>query len=377
MKTEKHVYEKLLDEEFIRKCILKAAKGKRKRRDVRQVLNNIPHTINVIKETLETDSFKPAIHYPKIIYEHGKERTIVKPKFFIESIVHVMVSELLKDIYMPKFYEYSCASVPGKGCLFGKKTIQKWITKLKRQHPGRKIYVLKLDIRKFFENVNRDVLLELLSRNIKDSRFMDLLATIVDCPEVKGLPLGFVTSQWLANIYLTFFDNFVKQNLKCKYYIRYMDDVVILDVDKYHLHFIRSKIQIILESVFRLKLKKNYQIFPLAGITLTGRPLDFIGYKFYHDRITIRKSILCKTRKTANKIASNGIERCGRHIRLSAISRIGNLKHANTYNYYMSHIKPKVDYEYLTKIESKYSKGVNLDDAYILHIGERLNARRA
>lgn len=377
MKTVKHIYDRLLDEDFIRKCIFKATKGKRKRRDVRKVLNNIPHTVNVIKETLGTDSFKPAVHYPKIIHEHGKERIIVKPKFFIESIVHVMVSELLKEIYMPKFYNYSCASVPGKGCLFGKKSVQKWINKIKRRHPGRKIYVLKLDIRKFFENVDRDVLIQLLSRNIRDTRFMKLLSVIIDCKEVNGLPLGFVTSQWLANIYLTFFDIFVKQNLSCEFYIRYMDDLVVLDIDKYRLHFIKSKIKIILNGMFHLDIKRNWQVFPISGFGITGRPLDFMGYKFYYDRITIRKSIIYKTRKTANKIKKTEIEHCHMHHILSAISRIGNLKHANTYNYYLTHIRPFVDYEFLTKIESTCSKGVILDDASILYIRERLNARRA
>jgi hypothetical protein len=107
MKSFKNLYTKLLDKEFITECIYKASRGKRKHRDVKRVLNNVPHYVEVIYEMLDTDSFEQKPHRVREITERGKTRIIVIPHF-IESIVHYMVIEILKPIFMNRFSNFSC-----------------------------------------------------------------------------------------------------------------------------------------------------------------------------------------------------------------------------------------------------------------------------
>lgn len=221
MKTFKNLYPKLLDKDFISSCIWKASKGKRNRRDVKRVLNNVSHYVNIIYDMLETDSFKQPKHHVRTIVERGKERIIVKPNF-IESVIHYMVMELLKPILMNRFDKGVCASIPGRGSSYGKKLVSRYIKNLQRKHyffP--RLYVFKIDIRRYFQNINRNILMDKLKALIADGRFLNLMFVIIDCKEVSGLPLGFLTSQWLANFYLLKFDGEYEADLLRKIYGRY------------------------------------------------------------------------------------------------------------------------------------------------------------
>ena len=102
----------------------------------------------------------------------------------------------------------------------------------------------------------------------------------------KGVPIGNYLSQFFANLYLTYFDHWVKEELKCKYYFRYADDIVILGNDKNYLRNVLVSIKLYLKQVLNLELKPNYQIFPVES-----RGIDFVGYKFYHTHVLLRKSI--------------------------------------------------------------------------------------
>ena len=97
---------------------------------------------------------------------------------------------------------------------------------------------------------------------------------------------GNYLSQFFANLYLTYFDHWVKEELKCKYYFRYADDIVILGNDKNYLRNVLVSIKLYLKQVLNLELKPNYQIFPVES-----RGIDFVGYKFYHTHVLLRKSI--------------------------------------------------------------------------------------
>lgn len=102
----------------------------------------------------------------------------------------------------------------------------------------------------------------------------------------KGLPIGNYISQFAANLNLTWFDRWIKQVLKIKYYYRYCDDIVILHPDKDYLRYCLQKIEEYLADNLKLKVKRNWQIFPVEA-----RGIDFIGYVFYHDRTLLRKDI--------------------------------------------------------------------------------------
>ena len=108
----------------------------------------------------------------------------------------------------------------------------------------------------------------------------------------KGVPIGNYLSQYFANLYLTGFDHWCKEELKCRYYYRYADDIVILGESKAHLSNVLVAIKLYLKHVLKLGVKGNYQIFPVES-----RGIDFVGYAFRHDYIRVRKGIKNSCRK--------------------------------------------------------------------------------
>lgn len=156
-----------------------------------------------------------------------KERSIEKPRYNYEQVVHHIVVSACYDIFMQGMYEFSCGSVPERGAHYGKKYIERWI----RTDTKNCKYVLKMDIRHFFESVDHDVLKAWLEKKIRDKRMLHILNLIIDGSE-QGLPLGFYTSQWLSNFMLQPLDHYIKEELHAVHYIRYMDDMVVFGRNK-------------------------------------------------------------------------------------------------------------------------------------------------
>lgn len=124
-----------------------------------------------------------------------------------------------------------------------------------------------------------------------------LLDKIIDSNgKDKGLPIGNFTSQYLANLYLSYFDHFVKEDLRVKYYYRYMDDMVVLDGSKERLHELLDKFGLYLGAELKLEIKANWQIFPVDA-----RGIDYVGFKQNHYDILLRKGILLRFYKKWNE----------------------------------------------------------------------------
>ena len=132
-----------------------------------------------------------------------------------------------------------------------------------------------MDIRKFYPS--HDILYEMLQKKIKDKKLLSLLKEIIY--SAKGVPIGNYLSQFFANLYLTYFDHWIKEELKCKYYFRYADDIVILGNDKNYLRNVLVSIKLYLKQVLNLELKPNYQIFPVEEQIL--QVTNFITLTFY------------------------------------------------------------------------------------------------
>ena len=146
------------------------------------------------------------------------------------------------------------------------------------------MYCLKCDISKYFDNVDHAVLLELLGKKISDKNILWLLREII-ASNPQGIPIGNLTSQLFANIYLNELDHFVKRELREKYYLRYMDDFLILGDDKEHLRHVKESIQIFLRERLKLEMHpKKAEIFPI------DRGVDFLGYVLRDGKRLLRKS---------------------------------------------------------------------------------------
>lgn len=313
------------------------------------------------QDELKTDllnyakNFKNAKHKPKEIYDgiQRKKRIILVPTKE-EQVIHHMVVNVLKPIFMKSMYVHSYGSIPGRGAIAGKKrkknkgrggksAVEKWI-KLDRKNTK---YVLKMDIQKYFDSIPHEILKRKLAEIIHDKEFLDILYEIINATE-KGIPLGFYTSQWFANYYLTELDHYIKEELHVKYYIRYMDDMVIFSDSKESLLAIRLQINEYLQNVLGLTMKQNWQIF-----SLEKRFLDFMGFRFYPNKTTLRKTIMLKATRKAKRL----YKKCTVHGAHQMLSYNGWLKCTNTYNLYLRHIKPYIDFDVCKRVVSHRDRG--------------------
>ncbi|MBR0340729.1 MAG: RNA-directed DNA polymerase [Oscillospiraceae bacterium] len=362
MKSLSHIYENILDEGNIIRTMYKAFSGKKKTKSIKQFL--APESIGRNAENVRQailDGTLPAQERrnPKIVHEPsvGKDR-IIYPPHNDEHVLHHLVCQELEPMFRKGMYEFCVASVPGKGDSYGRKYMHKWI----RSHHGKKLYVLKIDIHHFFDSIDRNILFGKLAKRIRDERFLDIIRKILwydGDPDGKGIPIGFYTSQWFANFYLQDFDYYVKQALGAMHYMRYMDDIVILDTNKRKLWRIFYAVRSYLETELCLVINDNWQLFRFSyhdrkSGKEKGRAIDFMGYVFHHDRTTMRKRTLFRVRKKANRIAKHDTPTWYESTQM--ISRAGRMKHAQTYGYFARWIKSKVNMKKLRKTVSNYGR---------------------
>ena len=331
----------------------KALIGKRDKKRIKEFTENPQETIDDMYDWVLY--YKPHHHTPITINDGitKKKRKILVPCFQELCIQHLIVKQL-EPMFYQGMYEHSYASIPNRGAHKGKKQIEKWI---KYDSKNCK-YVFKGDIHHFFPSINHDILKAKLAKKIKDEQFLDLVYKVIDTTKT-GLPIGFYTSQWFSNWYLMEFDHFVKEQLHAVHYIRYMDDIVIFGSNKRKLHKMVIEIQKYLKEKLDLELKDNWQVYRFDYIKHGkhyGRDVDFMGFRFYRNKTLLRKSILCKARRKANKIAKKDkptIYDCKQ-----MVSYIGWLDYTNTYNYYLHYIKPKINFQQLKRRISAYDRKI-------------------
>lgn len=328
MKRYGFLYEKICDKSNIETAIWKASKGKRKRKDVKRVINNIDYYISEIHDMLVNETYVPSDYIVGSVNEgtSKKQRDIFKPNFYPDQIIHWAIILQLSPIFEKGMYKFTCGSIPGRGIHYGKKYIERWVEDDRKNTK----YFLKMDIKKFYPSVSVELLERSLSMKIKDKKLLSLLHSILI--KGKGLPIGILLSQWLANFYLQNLDHYIKQECKAKYYVRYMDDMVIFGPNKKELHKIRIKIELYLKNM-KLTLKSNYQV-----SKLDKEHLDFMGFRFYRNRTTLRRSIMLRITRKIKKIWKKGY--ANPHDASSIISYLGWIKHSDSYNLFIRWIKP-------------------------------------
>lgn len=317
----------------------------------------------VIEQSLDwIINYENAEHTPVYICDGitRKERTIIVPTMEELFVQHCIVSAL-KPMFAKGMYEHSYASLPGRGAHKGKRVIEKWI----RTDPKNCKYVLKMDIRHFFDSIPHDLLKAKLRKTIHDEKMLDLLFRIIDVTDV-GIPLGFYTSQWLSNWYLQGLDHYIKEQLGAVHYMRYMDDMVIFGSNKQVLHRMRQAISEYLENKLGLELKANWQVFRFSYIDRNGneqgRDLDFMGFRFYRNRTVLRKTIMYKATRKARKISKK--EKATILDARQMLSYLGWIDCTDTYKMYEKWIKPYVSFQQLKRKVSRYDTH---DDVRVYH----------
>nr|DAQ62375.1 MAG TPA: hypothetical protein [Caudoviricetes sp.] len=345
MKRKGNIYKSIVEKENIKFAILNAARRKMKRNNVQKVMNNIDKYVDNIQNMLINKSYTPS-PYQEVKIQDGvrkKERIIFKPCFYPDQIVHWSLMLQIEEILKKGLYDYCCASIRGRGLLYGVKYIRKIIVRDRKNTK----YCLKLDIKKFYPSINKEILKKKFRKVIKCGDTLDLIDLIIDSSK-SGVPIGNYTSQWFANFYLQDLDHYIKEKLKVPYYIRYMDDMVLFHRNKKELHKIRIAIQDFLNKE-DLKLKENWQLFKLDS-----RPLDFLGYRFYRGYTTLRRANFLRIKRRVKRVFKK--QKINYEDASAIISYCGWLKHCNSYNYRQKYIRPYISIKKCKEVVSNESR---------------------
>ncbi len=266
----------------------------------------------------------------KIFFSYDPKLREIHEASVRDRVLFQAVYRILYQIFDRSFVFHSYSSRKEKGTHLGVKNFSKFLNKVTR---NRKIngYVLKCDIRKFFDSIDHKILLNLIRRKIFDKKLVWLIEKIIFSFEKtsgKGLPLGNVTSQLFANIYLDELDQFIKKELKAKYYERYCDDFVILDNSSEQLNYYLKEIRNFCQEILLLDLHpKKVEIRKLHLGT------DFLGYVSLLNHTILRT----KTKKRMfNRLNKLKIEFNNGEIKQDKVEQIlnsyfGMLKHCNGY----------------------------------------------
>lgn len=290
MITYNNLYKELYSIENLTRAYLKARRGKTKKNYVVNFNKNLETNLLQLQSELKDKSYYPC-DLKKFVVRDPKTR-IIHSSIFRDRIVHHAIVNILKPIYQPLFIYDSFASQKDKGTHLAVTRFQTFIRKLSNgrliknnQNKNQIIgYCLKADFRKYFDNVNHEVLINILKRKIKDNDFIYLIRKVLEnFSKEVGMPLGNYTSQFFANVYLNELDYYVKHTLGVKYYIRYVDDFVILHKDKrvleYYLEHIKNFI-----PCLKIKLHpEKTNIYPLRN------GVEFLGYRVFYSFKLLKK----------------------------------------------------------------------------------------
>jgi len=278
MKPSSELWPRICEPENLREAFKKASKGKWHRDSVRRFSANLDARIDEMHRQLLEERF-PVGHFTCFKVFDPKERTI-HAAAFPERVLHHAIMNVCEARFEQWLIDDTFACRLGKGRLAA---IERAIDFAQRNH-----WFLKLDIRKYFENIDHEIMSCLLARLFKDASLRRLFGRIVACHASapgRGLPIGSLTSQHFANAYLGILDRFVKETLRCRAYLRYMDDFVLWSTDKAQLLQWRDEIRSFLTKELRLELKH------WSAPQRVERGMDYLGFRLFPQRcILSRKS---------------------------------------------------------------------------------------
>ena len=288
MKRIGNLYQKIISIENLKASELKARKGKSKQYGIKVFDRNAEKYIVELQKMLFEKKYETSEYTTFKVFE-PKERLVFRLPYFPDRITHHAIMNVLESTFNKLFTADTYSCIKGRGIHKAANNLKK---ALKDQYNT--TYCLKLDIVKFYPNVDHEILKELLRRKFKDQDLLWLLDEIIESAD--GLPIGNYLSQYFANYYLTYFDHWIKETKQMKYYFRYADDIVILSNNKSELHQLLFEIKQYLNDNLKLQVKNNYQVFPVKA-----RGIDFVGYVFYHTHTRLRKSIKKRFAKAVSK----------------------------------------------------------------------------
>lgn len=338
MKRYGYLWEEITSFENLLLAARKAQKGKRLRENVLAFNYQLEQELQKIQRELQTKTYQPGNYRTFRVMEPKPRMISAAP--YRDRVVHHALCNVITPIFEHTFTNDSYANRKG----FGTHRALKRFTQFARSSR----YVLQCDVRKYFPSIDHEILKSILRRKIKCPDALWLIDAIIDnsnpqepvlihfpnddllapLQRRKGLPIGNLTSQWFANIYLNGLDHFVKENLKAPKYLRYVDDFALFSDDQAFLADARQAIEAYLATL-RLKIHPiKSQLFE------TRRGVTFVGFRVLPNRIRVRNANLRRARRRLKRYQqqyANGQISFDR-LSQSLQSWAAHLKHADTYH---------------------------------------------
>ena len=300
MKVYKNIFEKIISPESLFTAWEGFRKDKGRRGDVMAFEFLLEQNIFNLHNELKTKSYKHS-PYHSFFIQDPKQRHIHKAEVK-DRLVHHAVFSVLNPLFEPTFIDFSFSCRKGKGTHKGVETLGKILRTASRNNT-KPCFVLKCDIRKFFRSVDHKILFSIIEERVKDLDVLWLVREIIESfPD--GVPIGNLTSQLFANVYLNRLDQFVKNKLKVRFYLRYTDDFILVSDSPDILKSWLAYIKLFLEQSLKLQLHPNKVV-----IRKYHQGIDFLGYvqfpKFRILRNKTKRRVIKKLYKGMKEPALN------------------------------------------------------------------------
>lgn len=323
------LYERIYDTKNLEESYKRTQSGNRKyRKEAIYFAMSKERKLRCLQKELEDRTYRPGSYIEFYVFEPKKR--LVHAPHIRDKIVQFSIHTVLQGIYRSVFIKDSYACLEEKGTHEAVHRIQHYmrLAQWKYEEP----YIVKIDVRKFFYSINRDILKTIYRKKIPESEqdFLRILDMIVDSsPEgERGLPLGNVTSQDFANIYLNEVDQFCKRYLGLKWYVRYMDDICIIVKDRETARDVLAKIRTYVKDHLDLELNEKTHIYPLA------QGVNTLGFRIHTTHLEVRDSSKAAMKRRIKKIDEK--VRSGRLAKKQAQQAVnawlGHARHSNSYN---------------------------------------------
>lgn len=338
-KRKGHVWEELTDKDHCNQSVLDAIANKRKTPFLLHVRDNYQEYGNKIQQVMIC-GWVPDPTRTKTINEgtDRKQRDLRIPSLR-DHFIHTAVAKILEKYIGKRFYYYACGSLPNRGQTFAVKAVEGYLRKKKPKHCA------VADIKKCFKSIKKQQVMRCLRRVFKDERFLRINEQILE-QMGDGLAIGFTVSHWYAHLVMSFIDESLKKAFPGIFFVRYMDNYVIMCGRKRTLHKV---IMLLAEkaSEFWLRVKSDWQVFPVQK-----RMVEFLSYRLDHNKTVLRKVLMYRMSRRFRKAKNN----LNAHAARTIMSYRGVLKHCDSYRFRTKHLYPNVSIKLCRRLISDADK---------------------
>lgn len=273
-------------------------------------------TLMKVAEELSNEIKTKKVHFKPIRYKekydvNSKKLRIIGIQSVKQQIYDYVAVKGAQEMWDCKIGYYQCASLPGRGQVYGKNMIEKWIRSPKTK--DKCIYVVKGDIKKCYPSVSIPIIKKLLKKDIKNDDLLYLIFTLIDSFD-RGLSIGSYLSQYLCNYYLSYAYSYMDNELRRYYSFKlfYMDDFIMVGENKEQLVKAMQKFISYIKEKLDLTVKPNWEVFSIdytdSHKKRHGRPIDMMGYVIYRDHTVIRTCIFLSIRRSYLRAAKRYID---------------------------------------------------------------------